>query len=120
MYTGPYFDFVDEHRDYGLTALVKLREHVQQGLERQGSFCDASSWDLPYLKTPKQPGSAGCGVCVLIIIELMVTRGVEAFYQLNEQCEDQEPAARCLKTQLRFPGEKSSVMGGWLGSAAIP
>ena len=38
MYTGPYFDFADElgfvdgHRDYGFTALAKLREHVQKGL----------------------------------------------------------------------------------------
>ena len=36
--------------------------------------------------TPKQPGILSCGVCVLMIIELMVTEGVEAFYQLNEQC----------------------------------
>ena len=55
VYTDPHFDFADEHRDYGFTALAKLREHVQQELERQESFCDVSSWDLLYLKTPKQP-----------------------------------------------------------------
>ena len=40
-----------------------------------------------YLKTPGQPDSLGCGVCVLIMIALMATEGVEAFYLLNEQCE---------------------------------
>ena len=53
MHTDPFFDFFDGHRDYGFTALAKLREHVQQGLERQGPFCDAGSWDLLYLKTPE-------------------------------------------------------------------
>ena len=87
MYTDPFFDFFEEHRDHDLMALAKLREHIQQELGCKGPFCDASSWDLPYLKTPKQPDSAGCGVCVLITIELMATEGVEAFYLLNEQCK---------------------------------
>ena len=74
--------------DYGLTALAKLRDHIQQERERQGPLSDVSSWGLLYCpKTPKQPGTVSCGACVLIMIELMATRGVEAFYLLNEQCE---------------------------------
>ena len=76
----------DEHRDCSFTALAKLRGHVQQELWRQESFCDASSLDLLYLKTPKQPESVSCGTCVLIMIEFMATESVEAFYLLNGQC----------------------------------
>ena len=73
VFTSLLFDFSEEHRDHDLTALAKLREHVQQELGRQKPFCGVSSRDLLYLKTPKQPDSASCGVCVLIIIELMAT-----------------------------------------------
>ena len=65
-----------------------MRKHDQQELRRQESFCDASSWDLLYLKTPKQPDLAGCGVCVLVMFGPMATMGVEALCQLNRQCED--------------------------------
>ena len=87
MYTGPFFDLTGGHRDYDLTALAKLCEHVQQELERQGPFREVSLWDLLYLKTPKQPGSVCCGARVLVMTELMATGGVEALYQLNGQCE---------------------------------
>jgi len=30
-----------------------------------------------------------CGICVLIMIEPMATKGVEALYRLNRQCEEQ-------------------------------
>ena len=66
MCTYPFLSFTEEHRNYYHTALTKLRVHVQQVLRRQGLFCDVSSWDLLYLKTPKQPDSVSCGVCVLI------------------------------------------------------
>ena len=55
---------------------------------RQGSACDVRSWELLGLKTPKQPDSVSCGVCVLIIIQLMATKGVGALYELNRQCEE--------------------------------
>jgi len=45
-----------------------MQLRVQQEPERQGPFCDASSWDLPYLNTPRQPDPVGRGVCVLFMI----------------------------------------------------
>ena len=63
-------NFFDEHSG-GLKELAKLRGHVQQELGHHGPFCDVSSWDLLYLKTPEQPGPASCGVCVLIMTGLM-------------------------------------------------
>ena len=90
LYADPYHVDKSDKRGDGLKALAKLREHVQQELGRQGSPCDVRSWDLSYYKTPKQPDSVSCGVCVLMMIELMVTEGVEAFYQLNEQCKARE------------------------------
>ena len=39
------------------------------------------------LKAPKQPDGVGCGVCVLIMIELITTEGVGALYDLDKQCE---------------------------------
>ena len=58
VYTDPHYNSADEQRDCGPTALAQKREHVQLGLERQGPFCDAGSWDLLYLKTPEaaRPG----------------------------------------------------------------
>ena len=117
VYTDPHFKFVDGHRDCGFTALAKLREHVQMGLKRQGPFCGASSWDLLYLKVPKQPGSAGCGVCVLIMNYLMATEDVEAPYLLNEQTRWPllqtrllafEPAFYCLSAQQRRESSPSA------------
>ena len=107
MYTGPFFDFIEGQRDCDLTALAKLCEHVQQELERQGPFCDASSWDLLYLKTPKQPDPMGCGACVLIMIELMASEGVVVFYLVNRQREDQRAGSplsgRRAASALREP-----------------
>ena len=32
---------------------------------------------------PKQPCTAGCGVCILIMIGLLANEGAEAFYLVN-------------------------------------
>ena len=87
LYVDPLDVDNDGTRGHGLKALRKLREHVQQELRRQGSLCNVRSWDLSFYMKPKQPDIVSCGVCVLMIIELMVTEGVEAFYQLNGQCK---------------------------------
>ena len=42
---------------------------------------------LELLQDPKATSIESCGVCVLMMIELMVTEGVEAFYPLNVQCK---------------------------------
>ena len=86
---GVYIVDKSGKRGGGLKALANLREHVQKELGRQGPL-GVRSWDLSYYKTPKQPGGVSCGVCVVMMIELMVTEGVEAFYQLNEQCKARE------------------------------
>jgi hypothetical protein len=86
VYVDPLDVDNDGSRGNGLTALTKLREHVQQELRRQKSHYDVSSWDLSHIKAPKQPDTVSCGVCVLMMIELMVTQGMRAFYHLNKQC----------------------------------
>ena len=99
LYSGTFFDLMEEHRDYDFKALARLRGHVQQGPERQGS--------LFYLKTPKQPDPMGCGACVLIMIELMASEGVVVFYLVNRQREDQRAGSplseRRAASALREP-----------------
>ena len=54
-------------------------------------------------KAPKQPDTVSCGVCVLMMIDLMVTQGMGAFYRLNEQCNAPETTGPLPKgaTELR-------------------
>ena len=104
--------FVDRtHREAGLAALARLRDNVQQELVRQGSVCDVSLWESLTLRTPKQPDSVGCGVCVLISIELMATEGVGAFYLLNVQCNNWRPGGPRPKGAAKVPEENCVVDG---------
>ena len=90
MNIGPFNDFdkAGNHRETGLKAMDKPREHVHEELVRQQSHCDVRSWEMLSLKTPKQPDFVGCGACVLIIIELIATRGVRALCDLNKLREE--------------------------------
>ena len=58
-----------------------------RGLVRQESQCGVRTWEMPGLKAPKQPDSVSCGVCVLIMTELITTEGVGALYDLDKRCE---------------------------------
>ena len=90
MYIDPFYDFdkAGDHRKMGLKAMHELRMHVHEELVRQGSQCDVRTWEMLGLKAPKQPDGVSCGVCVLIMIELITTEGVGALYDLDKQCEN--------------------------------
>ena len=90
MYIDPFYDFdkAGDHRKMGLEAMRELRKHVHEELVRQGSKCDVRTWEMLGLKAPKQPDGVSCGVCVLIMIELITTEGVGALYDLDKQCEN--------------------------------
>ena len=101
MYVDSFYDFDKDgkHREMGLKAMDKLREHVHEELMRQESHVDVRSWEILGLKTPRQPDSVSCGVCVLMIIELIAIKGVRALYDLHKQCE--ELRASAPQTQCR-------------------
>ena len=112
MYVDSFYDFDKDgkHREMGLKAMNKLREHVHEELMRQKSNVDVRSWEILGLKTPRQPDSVSCGVCVLMIIELIAIKGVRALYDLHKQCEElraSAPQTQCRTVVIQDTAEVS-------------
>jgi hypothetical protein len=71
---------------YANEAFTVFRVYLQDECDRQGSHHRPANWPLEKHNQPRQPDNTSCGVCVLLMLQLLQRDPLFFYRALEDQC----------------------------------